>query len=55
MHIVVLVGHQTADLNTIPIAIASPSGSVQSGFNEVAHRCGAATVPRDLTEASRFP
>jgi hypothetical protein len=51
---VALVCHRCGDLDTIPIAIASPSGSVQSGFNEVAHRCRAATVPRDLTEASRF-
>src|SRR6266852_416810 len=30
-------------------------GSVQSGFNEVAPRLGPTPVPRDLTEASRFP
>ena len=42
------------DLDTIPIARPSPSGSVQSGFNEVAPCCEPLSVPRDLTEASRF-
>ena len=38
---------------TTPIAPAA-RGSVQSGFNEVAHRAKPASVSHDLTEASRF-
>ncbi len=51
---VTFVRHKCADLDTIPIAIASPA--VQ--FNPASMRSragyGAATVLRDLTEASRF-
>ncbi len=49
-----LVRRQSSDLDTIPIARPFPSGSVQSGFNEVA-TCRDPTIGlRDLTEPSRI-